>query len=688
MRPRVLLGSCFFLSLLTVPLLGGRVVLLADLHFKRVWAVVAAVVTQSLVLGAFPEGDAALHASLHLFSYVLLGWFVCANFHIPCLWIVALGGFMNALAIAANQGQMPAHPDAIKRAGLVEEVGEFANSATLANPNLQFLGDVFATPPNLPISNVFSLGDMLLVLGAGLLMHRVCGSALGELLDRMGRWIVVRTPRFDLVREHPSFRRLWYAQAISNLGDWIYPLAVFTAAVGDDASPASLSFLLVAQVGPGVLVGIFGGPLVDRLDRRLLMIGTDVVRMLAVGSLLFTPDPSLGHLYGVAMALGIGGALFQPCLMASLPNLVARKHLTSANALIGATYSCSVMMGPLVGAIVVSGLGISWGFAANAASFAVSALLVASARLPMVALDERARRTLTRELVSGLQYVRSNKTVRNVLIVVALITLGAGIKSPLEPIFALRDLDAGPTGLGLLGAFWGVGMAIGSLTAARAARRWRHGQLLSVSVFVVAGTVLLSSMSPSVTPILMLWLCAGAANTLGTVAYETLLQQSTPDRFRGRVMAAAEASLEAGLLGGVLIAGVLGSVIGARGGLAISGVVFLFAAGMAWRLLANARVVPVRDTLVVEALEVVPATPSLALARIRFGGMLEPVVSPVLLIDDGSQVHRLQPLPGGEGQVFGFPVPRAVAEKARAAFAVEVPEFGRFDVARTAPTVP
>jgi MFS family permease len=360
--------------------------------------------------------------------------------------------------------------------------------------------------------------------------------------------------------------------------------------------------------------------------------------------------------------------------MASLPNLVSRAQLPAANALIGATYSCSVMLGPLVGAIVVSGLGISWGFAANAASFLISAMLVAGARLPAVVVDERGRPPLTRELVSGLRYVRSNKTVRNVLIVVAMITFAAGIKSPLEPIFALRELDAGPTGLGLLGAFWGVGMAVGSLTAARVARRWRHGQLLSASVLVVSATVLLSAASPSVTPILALWLFAGVANTIGTVAYETLLQESTPDRFRGRVMAAAEASLEAGLLGGVLVAGLLGSVIGARGGIAVSGGVFVLAAIAAWRLLARRHVAPVHDTAV---LDLVPATPSLALARVRFGRTLD--AAPVLLVDDGSNVHRLDALPGGEGDVFGFSLPRALADRARSAFAVEIPGVGRLD---------
>jgi hypothetical protein len=98
--------------------------------------------------------------------------------HVPGIFVIGLGGLLNALAITANNGVMPADPEALERAGILSVPGEFANSAAVAQPNLQWLGDVFAVPSGWPLANVFSAGDMILVLGAFILLHRVSGSLL------------------------------------------------------------------------------------------------------------------------------------------------------------------------------------------------------------------------------------------------------------------------------------------------------------------------------------------------------------------------------------------------------------------------------------------------------------------------------------------------------------------------------
>ena len=192
--------------------------------------------------------------------------------------------------------------------------------------------------------------------------------------------------------------------------------------------------------------------------------------------------------------------------------------------------------------------------------------------------------------------MRRDATARRVIGVVALITLAAGIKSPLEPLFALDSLDAGATGLGTLGAVWGGGMMIGSLVASWADRRFGHATLLTGSIAVVAGAVMLASFSPVLAPVALLWLPAGIGNATGTVAYETLLQESTADAVRGRVMAALQAALQAGLLAGVAVAAATDLVFRgsdpARAGMLLSGVAFAAAALASWVLLGRrARVV-------------------------------------------------------------------------------------------------
>ena len=96
----------------------------------------------------------------------------------PGLWLVAIGGALNFAAIVANGGVMPASRDALVRAGIEPSHG-FANSAALAHPKLQLIGDVFAVPGPWPLGNVFSIGDLVLVAGLMLLIHRSCRATVG-----------------------------------------------------------------------------------------------------------------------------------------------------------------------------------------------------------------------------------------------------------------------------------------------------------------------------------------------------------------------------------------------------------------------------------------------------------------------------------------------------------------------------
>jgi MFS family permease len=681
----------FLLALLTlcvasVPLAGGRIGRLSNIEFQRPWAGMAALILQYAIMRAFPEGDATLHAGLHLVSYGLMFYFLAANLSLPGLWLIGLGGACNALAIAANNGVMPALPSALQTAGIIQVPGEFANSTAVADAKLQFLGDVFALPAGAPMANVFSIGDILLLVGAFVLLHRVSNSRLAPRIVRLARWMEHTGPRLELVREFRAFRRLWIAQGISAVGDWVYPLAVFTEVVKDGGAKASsLAFLLIAQVGPGMLVGVFGGPLIDRFSRKWLMFLTDLVRGLAVATLLLSGDPSLVHLYVVAVVLGVGTALNQPAFQAALPNILPSRHLASANALVGLTMSFAVTVGPLLGALIVNEFGITWGFSANAVSFLFAAALVWGTDMPVKAALE-APQSIRRELAIGMRYVRGHREILAVVVVVGVITLAAGIKSPLEPLFALDSLDSGATGLGLLGAAWGLGMFLGAVVASPMDRRFGHGPLLTLSVIGVGFPVLIAAFMPSLWPVLLLWVVAGVANTLGTVAYETLLQEETPDAVRGRVFAAVEASLQAGLLlgvGGAALSETIFTGDVARLGMAAAGVLFIVAAGFSWLLLQRRqnREASARESLPafdIRAVRVIEGGPSLALLRVSTVGVNG--TRPVLLLDDGTRVHRIDALPGLNGGSFGYGVPKALLNLRTSALALEVGDTGLFDL--------
>jgi Family of unknown function (DUF5317) len=176
----VLIGTALLLAALTVPLSGGRLSRLGELRMRSLWLVFLALALQVAIINVIPGGSPAPHRIVHLGSYALLAAFVIRNRHVPFLWLIALGGACNLAAISANGGVMPARAEALAAAGIRQDPASFINSTTVAHPHLQALGDVFAVPAGLPMSNVFSVGDVLIVLGALLALHRICGSRLAS----------------------------------------------------------------------------------------------------------------------------------------------------------------------------------------------------------------------------------------------------------------------------------------------------------------------------------------------------------------------------------------------------------------------------------------------------------------------------------------------------------------------------
>ena len=174
----MILALAYLLCLLSVPLAGGRLSALGDLKLRRPGLALAAIAVQVLIVSILPGSLGGWSEPLHVVSYLLLGAFAWANRRLAGVPIVALGGALNFIAITANGGVMPADPDALAAAGRTVTEGEISNSAAVTDPKLQFLGDVIPTPGWLPVSNVYSVGDLLIVLGVLVLLHVACGSRL------------------------------------------------------------------------------------------------------------------------------------------------------------------------------------------------------------------------------------------------------------------------------------------------------------------------------------------------------------------------------------------------------------------------------------------------------------------------------------------------------------------------------
>jgi hypothetical protein len=174
----MLIGLAFLLCLLTVPLAGGRLGRLGLVRPRAHWLLAAGLGLQVFIISIAPEGEQGPRAAIHLASYALIAAFVAVNLRIPYLWLIALGGMLNLAAIAANDGVMPADPGALAAAGIAMDPQSFSNSTAVAEPALLLLGDILWVPASWPVSNVFSIGDVVIVVGAFLALHTIAGSRL------------------------------------------------------------------------------------------------------------------------------------------------------------------------------------------------------------------------------------------------------------------------------------------------------------------------------------------------------------------------------------------------------------------------------------------------------------------------------------------------------------------------------
>ena len=170
----MLMGVLALLAVLSVPLAGKDLRLLARLHVRAPGLLPLALGLQVLVINIVPDIARPVAVTVHLATYVLAAAFLWLNRRVPGLLVLAAGALSNALAIAVNGGTLPASAQALERAGRATEVTGFPNSGVLAEPRLAFLGDVFAVPAWVPFANVFSVGDVVILLGAAWFLHGTC----------------------------------------------------------------------------------------------------------------------------------------------------------------------------------------------------------------------------------------------------------------------------------------------------------------------------------------------------------------------------------------------------------------------------------------------------------------------------------------------------------------------------------
>ena len=355
-------------------------------------------------------------------------------------------------------------------------------------------------------------------------------------------------PYTTLLRRNRNFRLLYIGQTISQLGDWFNAVAVYALLLDLTGSATAVATVMIVQYLPVALVGPIAGVVVDRVDRRKLMIGTDVLRGCLILALLVVRRADQVWIVYVVMALVFGAqAFFEPARTSTIPNVTTDAELLPANALSSATWSAMLAIGASIGGVVTAVFGRNVAFVINALSFFWSAAFILQTRYDSRPAERPAPVGLAQwlgitDMVEGFRYVRKNAHVAALMCVKAGWGLAGGVLLLLT-VFGQRVFPIGvgaAGGIGVLYGARGVGAGFGPIALrwilghdARSLRRTIGPAFFMVGIFYVA-----LAAAPSLSIAAACVLCAHFGGSILWVFSTVLLQMEVPDRFRGRVFAA------------------------------------------------------------------------------------------------------------------------------------------------------
>ena len=351
----------------------------------------------------------------------------------------------------------------------------------------------------------------------------------------------------SILRNNRDFRLLYIGQTISQLGDWFNAVAVYALLLDLTGSATAVAWMMIVQFLPVAIFGPLAGVIVDRVNRRRLMIATDLVRGALILTLLFIQRPDQVWMAYLVIAVAVGAqAFFEPARTATIPNVTAPQDLLAANALSSATWSAMLALGASIGGLVTALAGRNVAFVVNALSFFASAAFIARTRYdatPPAAPKAEGFLALTGigDLVEGVRYVRQRSHVAALMFVKAGWGLAGGVLLLLtifgQRVFPLAGGSA--AGIGVLYAARGVGAGLGPI-----ALRWIIGQqpkrlrrTIGPAYFMVGVFYIALAWAPSLWVAALCVLCAHFGGSMLWVFSTVLLQMEVPDRFRGRVFA-------------------------------------------------------------------------------------------------------------------------------------------------------
>ncbi|MEP7285760.1 MAG: MFS transporter [Chloroflexota bacterium] len=342
-----------------------------------------------------------------------------------------------------------------------------------------------------------------------------------------------------------NFVPLWIGQMVSYLGDQfmlIAALAVVSTLAGTNSGIVTAG-LGISNALPSIFLGLVGGVLVDRLDRKLVMIVTDVIRGVAILSLLFVNnDPHNLWIFFVVLAItGAASTLFYPARASALPAIVPRRTLAGANALLEAGFVIALVFGALLAGILVQTFGPNLAFGFNAVAYFFSAVMIALLRIPKRAVTQSSHNSARQvwvELRDGLSYIWRTRSMRYIMGMSVMVSGSIGAVLLLSLDYLTKELRVGPSQYGVVIAILGVGIVIGGVLIQRLSKYLPTNRLVATAIGLNGLAMLGFVLHPQFLVVCFFTALIGFSMVVARAVLGTLTQAIPPEEYRGRVQAA------------------------------------------------------------------------------------------------------------------------------------------------------
>ncbi|MFC9059782.1 MFS transporter [Streptomyces sp. NPDC057074] len=369
-----------------------------------------------------------------------------------------------------------------------------------------------------------------------------------------------------------DFRRLFAATALGQLGDRIVFLALPLVAIATlNADEFQVGLLAATTTTGSLLVGLPAGAWVDRMRKRPVLVGADLLRaltLLTIPAAWWTGLLTLGLLYAVALLHGVLTVFFDVAYVSYLPHLVGREKLVEGNARLSAIRSVTSIGGPTVAGPLIGLVGAPATLLVSSAGMTASGLFATRIRRREEKPEPSRSPRLAAEMAEGLRFVLQHRTLRAIMVADAMFNLSLVMYQTMLLVFLERAMDLTPFGTGLVLSGMGCGALLGALTATRLSKRIGQGRVIWLATLTTCPLTVLMPLARPGWPLYAAAIGLAALSLGGVVrvvAQSSLQQALTPDRLLGRMSATARFVSSGGVPLGGLLGGASGSAFGATG---------------------------------------------------------------------------------------------------------------------------